>query len=126
MKINKVILYVIILPAFFRAGSVFSAFWLDKIKWWLQGSTDTVDIVVQDYIVYLFWFLALIAILYWIYWGFSILSAWDDEEKVSKWKTIIIQAIIWLLIIFLAWPITSFFIWWSNSEWWSGTWILSN
>lgn len=63
---------------------------------------ETADVVIQRWIVTLMTFLALAAIIYWLWWGFNILTAWGDEEKVSKWKTIIINAGIWLVVIFLA------------------------
>jgi len=47
-------------------------------------------------------FLAIIAVLYLLWGGFQILTAGGDEEKVTKGKTIIIQAGIGLLVIFLA------------------------
>lgn len=91
--------------------------WLED---WIKEVKKTIDPVVetdrklseyaQDIVVYLLWFLTLISILYIIYAWFNILIwAWD-EEKMKKSKTTIIYVIIWLLVIWLAWPITEFFI----------------
>ena len=51
------------------------------------------------YIIWLFYF---IAVIYWVYAWFLIITAWWDEEKVKKWKTGIINVAIWLVVIFLA------------------------
>ena len=60
------------------------------------------DAVIQRWIVTLMWFLTLAAVIYWLWWGFNILTAWGDEDKVKNWKTVIINACIWLVVIFLA------------------------
>jgi hypothetical protein len=50
-----------------------------------------------------------------ILWGaFNILTAAWDEEKVKKGKTILMQAVAWLIVVFLAnsiimWVITGLF-----------------
>jgi hypothetical protein len=119
MKKIKTILYLMILSTFLRVGNVFAIFWTEKINQNLFWNTNNVDITIQNYIVNAFFFLYLAAVLYWLYWWFLILTAASDEEKVKKWKTIIIQALIWLVVIYLAWPIINFFLWW---DW--GTWIL--
>jgi hypothetical protein len=62
----------------------------------------TADSVIQVWLANLLNFLYLAAVLIWIWWGFNILTASWDEEKVKKWKTIIIQALIWIVVIFLA------------------------
>jgi hypothetical protein len=113
MKKIKTILYIMVLSTFLRVGNVFAIFWLEKVNPSLYWDTNTLDITVQKYIVNILSFLYLAAVLYWLYWWFLILTAGEDkEEKVKKWKTIIIQALIWIVIIYLAWPIISFFIWW--------------
>lgn len=61
----------------------------------------TVDQVAQQWIVNIMGFLALAAILYGLWGGFNILTAGGDEEKVKTWKTIIINALIWIVVIFL-------------------------
>jgi hypothetical protein len=43
-----------------------------------------------------------------IYGGFNILTAAWDEEKVKKGKTILMQAIGWLIVVFIANSV----IWW--------------
>ena len=63
---------------------------------------------VQDVIVYLLSFLALLVVILIIWAGFLILTAAGDEERVKKAKSIIVYALAGLLIIFMAWAITSF------------------
>ncbi|MCP4524253.1 MAG: hypothetical protein GY828_08605 [Candidatus Gracilibacteria bacterium] len=57
---------------------------------------------IQGYINTLMTFLSVLAVLLVLFGGFNILTAGGDEEKVKKGKTIIIQAAIGLLVIFLA------------------------
>ena len=64
-------------------------------------TTWRADEVVQRYIANILWFLYLIAVLYWLWGGFNILTAGWDEDKVKTWKTIIINALLWIVVIFL-------------------------
>ena len=64
-----------------------------------SGSADT---VIQTWLANLLGFLYLAAVLIAIWGGFNILTAAGDEEKVKTGKTILIQAGIWILVIFLA------------------------
>lgn len=63
---------------------------------------------VQDVITYALGFLTLIVVILILWAGFSILTAGGDEEKVKTAKNIIIRAAIGLVIIFMAWSITTF------------------
>jgi len=63
---------------------------------------------IQDIVAYLLTFLALIAVIYIIYAGFNIMIWNGDEEKLKKSRQTIIYVAIWLVVIFLAWPITLF------------------
>lgn len=116
-KLKKYLLLLFTLPAFLKVGNVFGAFGIDKIIPGLKD-TNTIDVSVQNWIVYLFWFLFLVATIYWLYWWFLIFTAADDDDKVKKWKTAIVQALIWIVIIFLAGPLVEFFIW--------ADWVLQN
>ena len=123
MKKLKTILLLIALPMFLKIGDVFSAFWQDKINPNLNWDLNTVDVVIQNWIVYILGFLFLIATVYWIYWGFLIFSAWESNDNVKKWRKVIMQALIWIVIIFLAAPIIEFFIWYDvwifQIIWWN-------
>ena len=65
---------------------------------------------IQDIVVYLLSFVSLIAVLYIIYAGFQILIGNGEEEKLKKSKQTILYVILWIVVIWLAWPITVFVI----------------
>ena len=71
---------------------------------------------IQDVIIYLLSFLSLIAVALILWAGLIILTAAGEEDKVKRAKTIIFQAFIGLLIIFLAWAITTFIIGYSGNS----------
>lgn len=86
------------------ASDAGSLFWTDKISDTLKPNDWNNDLVqtadnLLGYIIGLFYF---IAVAFWIYWGFTILVSGWDEDKVKKWKNIIIYVVIWLIVIFLA------------------------
>lgn len=88
--------------------------WVEQVKssgiMWIITEW-TASWYIQRVVIYILWFLSIIAVILIIYAWFNMLtSAWDDE-KAKKSKSIIIYSIIWLVIIFLAWPITTFVIW---------------
>lgn len=64
-------------------------------------TAGSADVVVQGYIANVLGFLYLIAVLYGLWGGFNILTAGGDEEKVKTGKTVIINSLIWLVVIFL-------------------------
>lgn len=68
----------------------------------LKGSGESADSAVQTLITNAIGFLYLVAVVYALWGGFQILTAGGDEEKVKKGKTILIQAAIGLVVIFLA------------------------
>ena len=73
-----------------------------KVQWGLQGSGDSADSAIQVLITNAISFLYLVAVVYALWGGFNILTAGGDEEKVKKGKTVLIQAGIGLVVIFLA------------------------
>lgn len=85
--------------------------WVEYTKWvdWVV-TTWTASAYIQKIVIYVLSFLKLISVLIIIYAGFNMLTSAWDEDKAKKSKTIIIFAIIWLAIIYLAWPITNFII----------------
>lgn len=85
----------------------FAFWWIEKVSDWLKWSWDTADIAIQWLVSKAMWFLWILAVLYAIYWGFLILTASWDDSKVKKWKSILMQALLWLLIIFLSYSIVS-------------------
>jgi len=73
---------------------------------------ESADIVVQHYVGNVIKYIVIIATLWLIYWWFLILTAWSEDEKVEKWKNIMKEALIWIVVIFLANPIVKFVIVW--------------
>lgn len=74
----------------------------DKVDSDLKGSDASADSAIQTLIGNAITFLYLVAVVYALWGGFNILTAGGDEEKVKKGKTILIQAAIGLVVIFLA------------------------
>jgi len=68
----------------------------------LSWTNSSLDLVIKNWMAYLVWFLYLAAIIMIIYGGFNILTAGWDEEKVKKGKTILMQAVGGLIVVFIA------------------------
>lgn len=65
----------------------------------------------QDIVVYLLGFISLIAVIYIMYAGFQVITGAGDEEKNKKAKHIITYVIIGLGIIWVAYSIVAWTIW---------------
>lgn len=88
------------------------AFWLEKVQDDLKWHKDTwLSETVQNFIIYLLWFLALIWVIWCMYWWFQILTAAWNDEKVKKWKKTILYTLLWLFVIWIAWALVSWTIW---------------
>lgn len=87
-----------------------------KVDQGLKGSDQWADTAVQVLIKNAITFLYLVAVVYGLYGWFNILTAGGNDEKVKKWKTIIIQALIGLVVIWLASSVVQ---WLVNSILWS-------
>ena len=86
--------------------------WVEKVKDtvnWIETERTLSDYI-QSVVAYLLTFLSIIAVLYIIYAWFRILTGAWDEETLKKQKTTILYVIIWIAIIWLAYPITKFII----------------
>ncbi|NDK07689.1 hypothetical protein EOM39_00410 [Candidatus Gracilibacteria bacterium] len=68
----------------------------------LIGSSDSADTAIQGLIGKAIGFLYLVAVVYALWGGFQILTAAGKEEQVKKGRTIIVQALIGLVVIWLA------------------------
>jgi len=91
----------------------YSAFWIDKVEENLKGSDDiNIWTTIQEVILYTLWFLALIAVIFSMKWGFQILTAGWDEEKVKSWKKTVLYMLLWLFVIIIAWALVSWLLWW--------------
>ncbi len=82
-------------------------FGASDVKAELKGSTESADGAIQTLIGRAIGFLYILAVVYGLWGGFNIMTAGGDDEKVKKGKTIIIQALIGLVVIFLANSIVS-------------------
>ncbi len=92
--------------------------WWTKVAPELKWSNDWADTAVQSLIKNAMLFLYLVAVIYGLWGGFLILTAWWKEDNVKKWRTVIVQALMWLVVIWLASSIVQFLvssILWVNS-----------
>lgn len=55
-------------------------------------------------------FVTIIAVIYCLWAGFNILTAGGDEEKVKKGRTTIIQVVIGIVVMWLAYSVVSWVI----------------
>ncbi len=125
--ITAILSLFIIFFSFFWQTESFMDNWSTKIpyckngsdcwlKGWMDAITDIDDLetdkkaseFVQDITVYILWFIYLISVLLIIYAWFNLLTWVWDEEKAKESKKMISYVLIWILIIFLAWPIVEF------------------
>lgn len=62
------------------------------------------------------WFVAIVTLIMIMYAWANIIFSWWDDEKMKKWRTTIIYAFIWILILTISYLILTFFIWpdWSK------------
>ena len=81
-----------------------------NVKDTMKGDQATADVAIQSIINTASGFLALLAVVYALWGGFQIMTAAGDDKKVGAGKTIIMNAAIGLVVIFLAWSIVSFII----------------
>lgn len=86
------------------------SFWNDKVQAWVKWTNNSADIAIQNIISTLAGFLTILAVVYALYGWFNILTAGWEEDKVKKWKTILIQALIWLVVIWLSYSIVTWLI----------------
>lgn len=103
--------FVYILIAFSILGVNYAnaAMWFgwDKVTDPLKWSNNSADSAVQTLIGNAIAFLYLVAVVFGLWGWFNILTAWGNDDKVKKWKTIIIQALIGLVVIWLASSVVS-------------------
>lgn len=83
--------------------------WIDAVKNinWVE-TERTASVYVQDVVKYALTFITIIAVILVIYAWFNILTSAGDDEKTNNSKKIIIYAVLWILIIYLARPIINF------------------
>lgn len=84
--------------------------WITVMKAWINDieKDRKASTYVQDIIKYVLWFVTLVWVIYIIYSWFQIMiSAWA-EDKVKKSKMTIFYIFMWIVLIWLAYPIVNF------------------
>lgn len=84
-------------------------FWADRPDE-LAWAEWTADQAIMNLVQTLATFLSLLAVLFALWGWFNILTAAWDEEKVKKWKTILVQALLWLVVIWLSYSIVNWLV----------------
>ena len=92
----------------FTILTVHWAFWILEISDELKGAqSGDIALDFSNVIVYLLWFLWLIAVIWWMKWWFQVLTAGWDEEKVKNWKKTVLFMMLWIFVILIAWALVS-------------------
>jgi Type IV secretion system pilin len=65
-------------------------------------SQNSVEVTAQNLINQAMLYISILAVCYGIWGGFQILTAGGDEEKVKKGRTIMLQVVIGIVVIWLA------------------------
>jgi hypothetical protein len=84
------------------------------LVWTDEGQGDSLVNVIKWFINWTLGVLALIALIILLRGGFQMVTAAGDEEKYKSWWTILKQAAIGLVVIWLAWFIVSIVFWLIN------------
>jgi len=84
--------------------------WWNKVKTLLKDDVETskkFSTYVQDFIKYLLGFITVVWVIYIIYaWLLLLTSAWE-EEKMTRARKNIFYVMIWITVIYLAYPIVN-------------------
>ena len=89
-----------------------------------ESAWDAFIDFVQNAVNWILWVLWLIAVIILIWWGFQMVTAAGDDGKYKKWFTIVKQATIGLILIWVSWLIISliFSFVWSTADNATSTW----
>ena len=93
-----------------NARAAINFWWQDSVDTGIIWTEETLDSAVQTLIRNFSIFLSLIAVIFWLRWGFMIMTAWVKEDNVKKWRTIIVYSLVGLVVIWLAYSIVAFVI----------------
>jgi len=112
MKALKNIGYSVVAASTLAYSTTFAAITTEstsgRVDEKLKGTSGTLESNVQSIIAFITNLLYLIAVAFVLYGGFLMLTAGGEEDKVKKGKTILMQAALGLLVIFLASTFVSF------------------
>ncbi len=90
-----------------------------NLETWIKEVKDNANWIVtdrkfseyiQDVVRYLLTFVSLVWVIYIIYAWFRILTSAWDEETLKKQKNTVIYVIIWIILMWIAYPIVKFII----------------
>jgi len=96
-------------PIITNAASIWNGFWNQPWtniwvpgwnEWW-TWNTHFLDFV-QNGVNWILGILWLITIILLIWWGFQMITAAWDDTKYKKWFTILKQAVVWLIMIWVS------------------------
>jgi len=77
----------------------------------IRLNENSAEVAIQNYIWTAITFLYIAAVVYGLWGGFQILTAWSNDDKVWEGKKIIINSLIWIVVIFLAGAIVQWVMW---------------
>lgn len=85
---------------------------IDLIEWNLDNivTDQKASEYIQNIIIYLLGLISIVGVIYIMYAGFMILIGNGDEEKLKSSRQTIIYVLIWIVVIWLAYPIMKFII----------------
>jgi len=102
-----------------------STIWVAEANKGGSWSTSFLDFI-QSAVNWILWILGLITIIILIWWGFQMVTAAWDDGKYKKWFTILKQAVIWLIMIWVSALIVNLIFSFVNSNTttsgWAGGW----
>lgn len=86
--------------------------WVNQVKDVLTDveKTKTLSEYIQDVLIYLLTFVTIVAVIYIIYAWFKILTSNWNEDSLKKSKNTILYVVVWIIIMWLAYPIVRWII----------------
>lgn len=108
---KKSITWIIIWILTISFSQIMIYFWIYNPETWdIWGDKGRIFSEVSWFISYILWFVAAIAVASIIYWWFLMVTSGWDDEKSWKWKSIVLNIIIWSVIIFISYSLVSLII----------------
>lgn len=103
MKNFKKIAYASAGLSLLAVNNVNAAVDLGANSWNTTGITQWTPLIetIRSWLVTILTLVGFVAVVYWLWGWFNILTAGWDDEKVKKGKKVIINALIWIAVIFI-------------------------